>query len=112
MPAIAHGSSSSLLLAVGVFRSHPERPPQSESGRSRSVRGPVLHLPALMPRAHGLALDVPRAFLVRAVADGALVRLHLPPGWDDSGLREAVWTWNAGMVCIMHVRTHVMRSVR
>lgn len=46
-----------------------------------------------MPGAHGLPLDPPRPLLVGAVADGALVRLHLPAGWDDGRLCEAVGTW-------------------
>lgn len=56
---------------------------------------PGLHLPAFVPRAHGLPLDPPRALLVSAVADGALVSLDFSPSWDDRRLRKAVWACNA-----------------
>lgn len=64
--------------------------------RRASVRPPGrLHLPALVPGAHGLPLDPPGALLVGAVADGALVSLHFPAGRDDSSFCKAVGTWDA-----------------
>lgn len=60
-------------------------------GAGVSVR-PGLPLPALVAGAHGLPLDPPRALLVGAVADGALVRLHLSPRGDDGGFCKAVGT--------------------
>lgn len=95
--------ASRLLPVQGDARGRGARAPRSGPGRAGAT---------LVPRAHGLPLDAPRALLVRAVAHGALVRLHLPPGRDDRRLREAVRTWNAETVCIRHVRERETRSAR
>lgn len=47
---------------------------------------------ALVLTAGGLPLDLPCALLVRAVADGALVDLHLSARRDHLGVGVAVWT--------------------
>lgn len=44
----------------------------------------------LVLAAGGLPLDTPGALLVRAVADGAFVNLHLSPGRDHRRVRIAV----------------------
>lgn len=91
----------SLLLSVDISQRHPERSGRSGKDPRKhlwSVR-PALHLPALVPGAHGLPLNPPGALLVGAVADGALVRLHFPPSGDDSGLGEAVWAWKEETNC-------------
>ena len=44
----------------------------------------------LVPAAGGLPLDAPGALLVRAVADGALVDLHLAASWNQCSVRVTV----------------------
>lgn len=56
---------------------------------------PFLHLSALVPRAHGLSLNPPRAFFVSAVTYGTFVSLDFSSSWDDSRFRKAVWACNA-----------------
>lgn len=82
------------LQQTALGRCLPESPRSPGRGRAPAdaeARAAALHLPALVSGAHGLALNAPRPLLVGAVTDGALVRLHLSPGRDDSGLRKAVW---------------------
>ena len=85
------GQGSSRLHLAGASQSRPEVPAGAGLPQTPRCGRPALHLPALVSGAHGLALDAPRPLLVGAVTDGALVRLHLSPGRDDSGLRKAVW---------------------
>lgn len=52
---------------------------------------PFLHLPALVPRTHGLPLDPPRPLLVSTVTYGTFISLDLSSGRDDRGFCKAVW---------------------
>ena len=79
------------MCLAGASQSRPEVPAGAVLPQTLRRGPPALHLPALMSGAHGLALNAPRPLLVGAVTDGALIRLHLSPGRDDSGLRKAVW---------------------
>lgn len=58
------------------------------------VPGPRASGPlALVLAAGGLPLDLPRPLLVCAVADGALINLHLAAGWYHRCVCVTVWTW-------------------